>query len=39
MSKIKFNGRTICYRDYRNYNLEHLQKDNRESNLCQIESI
>ena len=39
MSNIKFNGRIICYGDYRNYNPEHLQKDIRESNLCQIESI
>ena len=33
MNNIKFNGRTIRCRDYRNYNPEQLQKDIRESNL------
>ena len=33
MNNIKFNGRTIRCRDYRNYNPEQLEKDNRESNL------
>ena len=36
---MKFNGRTIRCRDYRNYNPEQLQKDIRESNLSQIENI
>ena len=36
---MKFNGRTIRCRDYRNYNPEQLQKDIRESNLSQFENI
>ena len=32
INSIKFNGRTIRCRDYRNYNPEQLQKDIRESN-------
>ena len=39
MNNIKFNGRTIRYRDYRNYNPGQLQKDVRESNLSQVENI
>ena len=39
MNNIKFNGRTIRCRDYRNYNPEQLQKNIRESNLSQVENI
>ena len=39
MNNIKFNGRTIRCRDYRNYSPEQLQKDIRESNLNQVENI
>ena len=39
MNNVKFNGRAICCRDYRNYNPKQLQKDIRESNLSQIENI
>ena len=39
MNNMKFNGRTIRCRDYRNYNPEQLQKDIRESSLSQIENI
>ena len=39
MNNIKFNGRAIRYRDYRNYDPEQLQKDVRESNLSQVENI
>ena len=39
MSSIKFNGRTICCRDYRNYNQEQRQKDICELNLSQVENM
>ena len=39
MNNIKFNGRTIYCRDYRNYDPEQLQKDIRESSLSQFENI
>ena len=37
--KIKFNGRIIRCREYRNYKPEQLQKYIRESNLSQLENI
>ena len=39
INKIKFNGRIIRCRDYRNYKPEQLQKYIRESNLSQLENI
>ena len=39
MNNVKFNGRTIRSREYRNYDPEQLQKDIRESNLSQIQNI